>query len=65
MNIPCAINVLGIGKGTIIVNEVLNRCGQEGWELVSVVSGTSGMVFFFKRPLIHHTNDGTATVAEG
>ena len=30
--------------------EILNQWGEDGWELVSVVSQPQGLVAYFKRP---------------
>ena len=31
--------------------EILNNWGEDGWELVTVLSGGTGLVAYFKRPL--------------
>lgn len=42
------------GPGDHISDEELNRQGQSGWELVSVVpdqDNNSSMIYYFKRPV--------------
>ncbi len=34
------------------INELLDAYGDAGWELVSTSTVTTGMNFFFKRPLV-------------
>ena len=37
-----------------IISRVLNDLGEDGWELVTVVSYDEFSCYFFKRPLVIH-----------